>query len=820
MATKNRRAKMQMRLKRRKPLPSTERSVVFDPVATASPVAWAGEAIEDAAIFDHSALAKLDAKIASEVSLIRQALRSVADGQGGEVNVPLESISRRSPLSEWRLFVRGLIDWYENRFDEAQECWKRLDSNRRPYRIASALIASQRDDLSSLLAAATTETPDQEALSNGRDQAVLSAAKRVRQTREERPALAEATRELSQPERIPREFTKVLLGPERLSWLMNFCDRYRAVEPQLVDALQQAMLDRLMKQPYADLNSFATSRIPGPVHDPKNLLSQAFYHRGFRDGKMDADKFLNEYLTDSLATNDRLSTPLRAAIKSEAFATKARRELQNCSKNFFTNRFVYTPLEVKNIASHYRQSLVAYPANAAVHREYVDWIRENSDHESSTKYTREPFEELLLPAMEAWTEGVPDEIEPRLWLVDQYLENEQLEAAKPHVQWLAGSRHADPRVRAIAWKWEVLDTMRLCRRKSWLVQASEKLDGIEKLWPTWLTKDWMSYLRAALLLRQDKIDEYQSLRLEIRQQQSSSGKTRSACSDAVMMLAAAQHMRVPTDTLKPLRAAVDLAVTGVKSLTTKDLIETASFFWDLHRTSLFYPAYRMHGGKFAGELFDRIKAGQPMRAERPADHGSFRDALFWLTLRRSFNDAYVVDMPPSLPLRIDRTTYAAIMIQSRLLTRAFMHRKLQSYVSEIKLLREAGNAEQDPYYRFWFNSLAEQAEIALAKSQSNEHQFAGFDFFGASTSGDNTRVDDSHPEVEDDEDSTFDPDCDCEHCKAERMKSDLPQPSSSVDDTHQFVPRPPVMRVDSPPDPDFKRTRPKNPMDKKRKKRR
>jgi hypothetical protein len=811
---------MQMRLKRRKPLPSTERAVFFEPVASEHPISWAGETIEDAAIFDHSALAKLDAKIASEVTLIRQALRSVADGQGSDVNVQLESISRRSPLSEWRLFVRGLIDWYENRFDEAKECWKRLDSNRRPYRIASALIASQRDDLSSLSAAATTETPDQAALSNGWDQAVLSAAKRVRQMREERPALAEATRELSRPERIPREITNVLLGPERLSWLMNFCDRYRAVEPQLVDALQQAMLDRLMKQPYADLNSFASSRIPGPAHDPKNLLRQSFYHRGFRDGQFEADKFLNQYLTDSLTTNDRLSSQLRAAIKSEIFAIEARIELQDCGKNFLTNHFVYTPLAVKNIANHYRQSLVAYPANAAVHREYIEWIRENSEYEFSSKYTREPFEKLLLPAMEAWTEGVPDEIEPRLWLVDQYLENEQLEAAKPHVQWLAGSRHADPRVRATAWKWEVLDTMRLCRRKSWLVQASEKLDGIEKLWPTWLTKDWMSYLRAALLLRQDKVDEYQSLRQEIRQQQSSTGKTRSACADAVMILAAAQHMRVPADTLKPLRAAVDLAVKGVKSLTTKDLIETASFFWDLHRTSLLYPAYRMHGGKFSAELFDRIKAGQPMRAERPADHGSFRDALFWLTLRRSFNDAYVVDMPPSLPLRIDRTTYAAIMIQSRLLTRAFMHGKLQSYVSEIKLLREAGNAEQDPYYRFWFNSLAEQAETALAKSKSNDRQFAGFNFFGASTGGDNTQVDDADPEVDDDEDSTFDPDCDCEHCKAERMKNDLPQPPSSVDNKREVVPEPPAKRIDSPPDLDFKRTRPKNPLDKKRKKRR
>ena len=67
-------------------------------------------------------------------------------------------------------------------------------------------------------------------------------------------------------------------------------------------------------------------------------------------------------------------------------------------------------------------------------------------------------------------------MEPRLWLVDYLLENERLEEARPHVDFLAASRQDDPRVRATPWKWQLLEAMRLCRRKAWLADVPARLD--------------------------------------------------------------------------------------------------------------------------------------------------------------------------------------------------------------------------------------------------------------------------------------------------------------------------------------------------------
>ncbi|MCL2118190.1 MAG: hypothetical protein FWH27_07160 [Planctomycetaceae bacterium] len=51
----------------------------------------------------------------------------------------LKSISFRSPLAEWRLFLRGLIDHYRGDDVKAAESWKRLSPDRPPARIAVKL---------------------------------------------------------------------------------------------------------------------------------------------------------------------------------------------------------------------------------------------------------------------------------------------------------------------------------------------------------------------------------------------------------------------------------------------------------------------------------------------------------------------------------------------------------------------------------------------------------------------------------------------------------------------------------------------------------
>lgn len=793
------------------------------------PIAWLGEVEADVAVFDDQVLAGLAPELASEVDFVREALQLVTDSFGSDANKRLEPISRRSPLSEWRLFVRGLVHWYDEEFDDAQENWKRLDLQRRPSRIARALTASKKTVLEQ------SDTPD--ANDKLLDSDLLAAANLVHSVRVARPAVAEAARELNRRERIPPELARIsLLGPERLEWILDFCAQYRQVEPQLVDALQQAALDRAMKQPFADINQIATAKISGPPHDPKNLLSQSIYYGKFEGGEIKAESFLSQYLTKSLPNNEMISPKLRSAIESLLHLEDARNEAKPSYGDTIFGRFLGPPVDDKAVIKSYKLALKAYPANAEAHREYVDWIREHLDDERIRKSLREPFEKLIQPAMKAWSDGVPDEIEPRLWLVDHYLENEQLEEAKPHVQWLAGSRHPDPRVRATPWKWELLEAMRLCRRKTWLSHAQEKLDAAEKLWPTWLSRDWLAYLRAALMLRQNKTQAYEAARIDIRQQRLASGRPICELTDAVMMLGAAQHMRVPAAELKSLREPIDAAVKSVANLDFNDLVQTASFFWDLYRTNMQYPAYRMHGGKFATELHRRLQSKLNPADVTPERRSNLCDAIYWLSQRRVFSDGYKFTLPRSLISLDEPLLVAVTTVQCLLLSHRMMRGQLQKYSNQIRLLRETAAKETDPYYRYWFQSLAERASEEAAKNPFGMGRVGSIDPFGWNASDEDD--DEEDDDWSDDDEDSFDPECDCPSCTAARARAGVPLPSRSTnrgESDRSFAarrpmneqinlpldldpPKPSTPRIDPPIDPDFRRTRPKNPMDTKRKK--
>ncbi len=851
MVSKSRKAKNRKVPKRRKPAITSAQ----DPeklrrrIARVRPLAYSGELPCDLAVFDDAVLSQLDDNLAVEVRLVQAALQLVSDGFDDEASNQLTPIARRSPLSEWRLFVRGLSDWYADRVDEAQECWKRLDFNRRPSRMAHALTASHRSDLDVLVSAAPTSLLGQQADEKHCDRSILTSAQLVRRTRIDRPALAEAIRETSRREFVPPAIVdQVRIGPERLNWVIDFSKEYQSVEPQLVAALQAEACDRAMKQPFSDLNQIAMKAFPGPAHDPDNLLHQYLYQLQFRDGAEAAAALLKKYLTTSLPKNERISPQLRAAIECEIYLEQARDDIDGDDDGSLLSRFMRKPVDEKNVDKLYRQALAAYPTHTVAHREYVDWIREHVDDDRKNKAERAPFEAKLLPAMQAWSNAVPDEIDPRLWLVDHYLENEKLEEAQPHVQWLAGSRHADPRVRATPWKWELLEAMRLCRRKSWLKDASEKLDAADRLWPAWLRRDWLPYLRAALLLRQNRTEEFAVARAAIRASRSTDEQPFYEISDAAMMLGAAQMMRVPAADLKPLRQPVDDAVKKGGHVSLPDLVQLAYFFWDLYRTSMFYPAYRMHGGKFAMELCNRIKAAKSGELKGLLGTSALDEAFYWLASRRVFSDSYEFKFPNPLPKLVSPLTRAVALIETYLAGSARQRWRLRDHTREIKIVREAAAAQQDPYYRYWFGALADRAD-AIASAEQRRFSSAGFNPFGSF--GFNDEVDDE------DEDAQ----CMCPDCQRRRAYEQAGLPynededegdyedddyfsdgdGADVNENDQFTtrvdvggflnnnnsqydpivetPKPPSPKLEIPSDPEIKRKRPKDPMGKKRKKR-
>ncbi len=73
--------------------------------------------------------------------LVRAALEAVEAGRDEEASEKLRSVSRHSPFSDWRLFVRGLIAYYRGDNEAMAAAWDRLEPGRAAVQITKPLRA-------------------------------------------------------------------------------------------------------------------------------------------------------------------------------------------------------------------------------------------------------------------------------------------------------------------------------------------------------------------------------------------------------------------------------------------------------------------------------------------------------------------------------------------------------------------------------------------------------------------------------------------------------------------------------------------------------
>ncbi len=728
-------------------------------LARQRPRAWTGETPEDVAVFDDSVLSTLPPELAQQVSAVREALQGVTESNGENAVKVTAVISRGSPLSEWRLFIRGLVDWRTGDTAAASEAWGRLDRERRPGRIATALMLALRSDLE--LLPAQVVRPEANENSGDTlpastwdrwDEQLLYHAKLVRRVRFDRAALRLASAALNAPE----ESNKLLLGPRKIQWLKQFVREYGETEPALIAALAQAALGRAFAQPFSDLFNDVARSLPGPRHDRLNQLFTFFYYSCFANDASavrTAQQALDQYLNFDLPRNEALTQSLRGAIASQVHFYEAKSLIEPRNESGFLGFGFGPPEDFKSIRKHFRAASKAYPQNLAAHKAYAEWLESKLDNDRLTQAGREPFEEELADVMRGWSQGLPECVEPRLWLVDYLLEKEQLEEAKPHVDFLAAARQDDPRVRATPWKWQLQEAMRLCRRKAWLAEVPARLNEVEALWPAWLSKQWLPYLRAAWTLRSGQAEAFKNQRRQISE---SSGFIVDSLAEACQMLGAAQWMRATADDVKRLRAPVDRAIKNLKAISIEELIAVGGYFWDLHRIRLVYPAYRMHGAKFGKELLARWRATPGLLLTRIQEE-PIHKAVLWCSEYRFWSDGAVA-LPSffSDPAVQRHPMFAAAKLNAFL--KARYHWGSESYREQGPILRTAAQSQRDAYYRHWFQKLANDLDDVLAKESSQSFRFPFGDLFGSDVG------DDDDGEV----DLDFDPDCDCAECQAAR----------------------------------------------------
>ncbi len=103
--------------------------------------------VADRAVLDPSKHVPNQNDLPKQVQVVRDALRLVEQGDDQKAADCLNEIPRSSPLSDWRLFVRGLSAFYQYDHERTLANWSRLDANRPAHRIASTLMRAIKSKL-------------------------------------------------------------------------------------------------------------------------------------------------------------------------------------------------------------------------------------------------------------------------------------------------------------------------------------------------------------------------------------------------------------------------------------------------------------------------------------------------------------------------------------------------------------------------------------------------------------------------------------------------------------------------------------------------
>ena len=254
--------------------------------------------------------------------------------------------------------------------------------------------------------------------------------------------------------------------------------------------------------------------------------------------------------------------------------------------------FMREPPDFRRVEKTLREAIKKYRVNRTAHDQLIEVLNEQRDDDSLSKARHATLTEQIIKAKEALVKVFPDDADTTLWLIDHYFDEDELERADALVQKLSDLRVDDPRAKALPFKLKLREAMRLCRRKTGLADARRALDDAESIWPTWLSRDWLPFLRAGIECRAGKDAEFARLSVAARQ---ACGAADWVCD--CMAFAAMQQMHVPSGDLKPMRAQIDGHARNVNNLPFEELCALGAFFWDLTRTGtqMVQPSSRQKG---------------------------------------------------------------------------------------------------------------------------------------------------------------------------------------------------------------------------------
>jgi len=704
------------------------RSVPEKEFAELKPKPLSGERIEDLAVLSNVGREQLAEEWKLDCAAVIESLQLVSDGKLDEANERVKYIARSSPYADWRLFVRGLCAFYNSDFETARLNWQRLDTTRRPARIAATLLTAELGD-----SLANTTTPPQH----------LVKAAKVLMHRSHAVAAAKAI--LAVKHRDP----EVLFSTSQVAMLINFRDDFRRADPEFVARFSQACVYVACHQSAPDAFVLLQKSVPGPPHDPNWNLQQFVFLREFDEVDDLREVVAFRYIFKDLPKITQFSADQKGALAS-CMLTDLSAFLLAPEPTGMFRFFSYDPPDFKKSEKLLVLAVQKYPSNRAAHKALMELIDRQAKDRLATKAENKAAEERLLVAKANFVAACPSEIELSLELVDHYFNNDELDKADALVKQLSTQRVDSPLAKALPWKIQMLTAMHKSRRKSELKAVRQSLEAAKSLWPAWLAPTWLPFLQAAVELRSGDKQAFESMDNAARK----SAGVSQVVGDT-MSFAAIQQMNVTAADIKPYRDKLTEYLDAADELPLDDLISIGAFFWDLTRVGIEHKGFRLQAAKFGKTISERMK-----KREKVVRDATLVDAVCFVASRgfwQTSNTKIILPWAEEFA-KTELRVLAAFM--NWLIKSSYAGYELRNRKSNIESFEEAARTEKDTFYRYYFESVAKAANEVLL--EFNQQMFP----WGRPA----TRS--AAPRLESDQDyeEDFDDECNCADCRAERAR--------------------------------------------------
>ncbi len=388
---------------------------------------------------------------------VRAALQQVESGQLEAAWERLSAIPRKSPLAEWRLFVRGLAAHYAGDVSRRAANWDRLSPERAAYRIANHLLvfAGQRRAEEVGFPTSNGQRRLKAALSGNAVLALLETMRDDFRARRIEPMLR-TLRTLRQ--RHARSHAPLIERVTDLLWkhFVRESDSgglFRlkravpgpALDPRwlranglLMDQQSECNLNRIEEVWFGYIQDLETCSVLGD--EEREMAIGLVYHRL-------AKEFLEEVHSDQ---RDPLEPP---------FPLGSRRTEPDEEE---------AALLAKRAEFHLRKALSKCPRLLAVHRQLIDLLRER---ERSTEAVQAAIELL---------QHFPDDFDTLVWLSNYFIEAEQPVQAEPYVERASHLRPRDVAIAGLIWN-RNLGLFRQRVRKRKFEEARHQLQELASL---------------------------------------------------------------------------------------------------------------------------------------------------------------------------------------------------------------------------------------------------------------------------------------------------------------------------------------------------